>query len=61
MGDGNWAKILASDNKGALKSAMKGGSMAQKNAAKKSANKKARLAGEVVVPSDAFIQVLKGS
>merc|ERR1712002_848080 len=51
VGDEKWAKILASDSKGALKSAIKqGGSMAQKNAARKSANKKARLAGEVVIP-----------
>lgn len=62
VGEGNWPKILASDNKGALKGKDTSSlSMAAKNKAKKAANSKARLAGEVVVPNDAFIQVLKGS
>jgi len=52
--------IVASDNKGALKVSVAGKSMAQQNAAKKSSNKKARMAGEVIIPNDAFIQVLKG-
>jgi len=62
VGENKYPKILASDNKGALKGALKdGGSMAQKNQAQKASKAKARLAGEVVVPNDAFIQVLKGS
>ena len=61
VGDTKYPKILASDNKSALKGkSMAGASMAQKNQAVKAAKAKARQAGEVVVPNDAFIQVLKG-
>jgi len=61
VGDPRYPKILASDNKGALKGkSMAAASMADKNKAKKAAKVKARQAGEVVVPNDAFIQVLRG-
>jgi translation elongation factor EF-4 len=52
-------RIIASENKSADKRDKGGQSQVDKNKARKAASKKARMAGDVIIPNDAFIRVLK--